>query len=228
MSRENDHLTPPSPTLAAPLRDRLHGLLRGGGWSRPIRLRRILAGLLALLALALALRPPPGEAPDTGPVLVAARDIGPGALIQSGDVEQRRSSAGGAPGHVLRDPEQAVGRVLAGAARAGEPLTDVRLAGPEFVEMATRRGAAAAVPVRLSDPEVADLLRPGGRVDVVAVTADRSPPTVLASDAVVVAVRPGGANPSHPGRLVVVGVSRDEAPGVTAASLSHGVAVTLR
>ncbi|SHG57563.1 SAF domain-containing protein [Streptoalloteichus hindustanus] len=227
MTRENRPTRALPHPLSPPLRDRVRGLLHGG-WGRPVLLRRALAGALTLLALVLALHPPPGRPPDTGPVLVAARDIAPGALIQPADVAQRRAAADSAPAHALQEPAQAVGRVLAGAARAGEPLTDVRLAGPEFTELVTRRGAAAAVPVRLADPDVADLLRPGSRVDVVSLAPDRAGPAVLAADAVVVAVRPASGTPANPGRLVVVGVAREEATRVTAASLSQGVAVTLR
>ena len=58
-------------------------------------------------------------------------------------------------------PADAGGRVLAGAARAGEPITDVRLTGPDAAERLTGRPGDAAVPIRLADPEVARLLGPG-------------------------------------------------------------------
>ncbi|GAA3432368.1 hypothetical protein [Kutzneria kofuensis] len=111
--------------------------------------------------------------------------------------------------------------MLTGAARAGEPITDVRLVGPENTLLATGNPDAVAVPVRLTDAAVADLLRPGSRVDVV------GDPAVLANDAVVVAVRPSeGA--SAKGRLVVVALPRQAAAKVAAASLAQSVTVTLR
>ena len=61
------------------------------------------------------------------------------------------------PAGAVRDLAAADGRVLVGAARAGEPLTDVRLVGAGLAA----GGSAAAVPVRLGDAAVAALLVPG-------------------------------------------------------------------
>ena len=86
-------------------------------------------------ALFLAARPVPApataRAPAAVPVAVAAADLPAGtALVGSG----RRASPGcppaSCPGGVAAEPPALVGRVLAGAVRAGEPLTDARLVGP--------------------------------------------------------------------------------------------------
>jgi hypothetical protein len=87
--------------------------------------------------------------------------------------------------------------------------------------LATGDPNAVAVPVRLTDAAVADLLRPGSRVDVV------GDPGVLANDAVVIAVRPS-EGVSAKGRLVVVALPRSAAAKVAAASLAQPVTVTLR
>jgi pilus assembly protein CpaB len=85
------------------------------------------------------------------------------------------------------------------------------------------------VPVRLSDPGVADLLRPGSRVDVVASGPDHDGISVLAADAVVVTVRHSEGKSGTPGgRLVLVALPREAATRVAAASLGEPVAVTLR
>jgi Flp pilus assembly protein CpaB len=122
----------------------------------------------------------------------------------------------------LRDPGAADGRVLVGAARAGEPLTDVRLvgAGP------SPGAQAAAVPVRLSDAAVAALLVPGRKVDVVTVGARSDQPVLLAGDAEVLAVLPEDARTR--GRLVIVSMPREIATRVAAASLADQVAINLR
>jgi hypothetical protein len=81
----------------------------------------------------------------------------------------------------------------------------------------------------LSDPGVADLLRPGSRVDVVASGPDRDGVSVLAADAVVVTVRHSEGKSGAPGgRLVLVALPREAATRVAAASLGEPVAVTLR
>src|SRR5436190_1516391 len=83
--------------------------------------------------------------------------------------------------------------------------------------------AAAAVPIRLADPGVAELLRSGNRVDVVALDQRRGQDTVLATDAVVITVRPAGSSPGDRGRLVVVALPRNAATRVAAASLGQPV-----
>lgn len=212
--------------IAPRAHERLVDVLRGSGWRRTLLLRRSATGLLALTALALALVPT--EAGD--PVVVAARDLGSGTALTAGDVTVATWPAALVPAGALRAPEQAGGRILAGAARSGEPLTDVRLAGPESAARLTGRTDAAAVPVRLPDPDVAALLVPGSRVDVVTPGRDDRP-VVLAADAAVLTVlaaAPDAPGRAPPGRLVLVALARDDAARVAAASLSEQVAVTLR
>jgi pilus assembly protein CpaB len=201
--------------------------LRGSGWRRTVLLRRAVAGLLAALALVLALIP---EDPGTA-VVVASQDLASGTALTGNDVAVATWPAPLVPAGALRTPQEVGGRVLAGAARAGEPLTDVRLAGRESAARLTGRPDDAAVPVRLPNPDVAGLLGPGSRVDVVAPGPDDGRPVVLAADAAVLTVlaaepaRPGQA---APGRLVLVALPRSEAARVAAAALSEQIAVTLR
>lgn len=219
--------TPHRPGRAARLLTRL----RTPGWRRMMLLRRAAAFLLALLALALALRPPAAAA--RSPVVVAARDLPSGTALASADLALTTWPGELVPSGALRAPADADGRVLAGAARAGEPITDVRLAGPDAGRLAGRPGDAA-VPVRLADPEVARLLGPGSRVDVVTPAADGDRPVVLAADAAVLTVVAAEADASagpgqgSRGRLVLVALPRADAARVAAAALSEQVAVTLR
>lgn len=224
------HRRPAPRTLAPLLRERIATAARGGGWSRPIVLRRIVAGILVLLAAALALRPEPG----TVTILVAAHDLAPGGVLVENDVVRRELPVGVVPVGAMTDVAALTGRVLASAARAGEPITDVRLTGPELVALQAPNGDTATVPVRLSDPDVAELLRPGSKVDVVSVGERNAEPTVLAEQATVVTVLDeqrstfGRAGRSQQGRLVVVVLPRQAATRVAAASLSQPLTVTLR
>jgi pilus assembly protein CpaB len=208
--------------LTPGLRDRIGELLAGPGWRRVALIRRVVAAALAVVALVLALSPRAGAAGE--PVVVAATDIASGATVRAADLAVRAWPADLAPAGALRDTGAAEGRVLVGAARAGEPLTDVRLVGAGPSPAAGPDGAA--VPVRLADAGVAALLVPGSRVDVVTVGARTDQPAVLASDATVVAVLPEETR-GH-GRLVMVAMPRATATRVAAASLSDQVAVTLR
>lgn len=208
--------------------ERLRRALRGGP-ARIVLLRRVAAAVLLLLAAALALRPRPGRDADGVTTLIAARDLAPGSVLGREDVKVVELPPKFLPAGALADPSVTVGKVLIGGARRGETLTDVRVVGTQYAQLATGDTAAALVPVRLSDPGVADLLRPGGRVDVVTLGPDRDGASVLATDAVVVAVRQTEAKPGAAGgRLVVVALPRDAATRVAAASLGEPVAITLR
>ncbi len=196
----------------------------GPGWRRLVLIRRLAAGLLATLALVLALTPNG----DRGvPVVVATADLTAGATVRATDLAVRMWPSDLAPAGALVDPAAAEGSVLVGATRAGEPLTDVRLAGAA----AARAGpGTAAVPVRLADPGIAGLLVPGRRVDVVGVDEQGGAPVVLAADAMVQAVLPAdeGAIGSTPGRLILVTMPRELATRVAAASVANRLAITLR
>jgi pilus assembly protein CpaB len=199
----------------------LRSRLRRSRWLAP---RRIAALVLVLLAAVLALRPARRDTDTTVPMLVAARDLPPGTTLRAADVEVSRLPPSLRPRAALTTPEEATGRVLAGAATAGEPLTKARLVGPESSRLSTGDPTASAVPFRLADPAVADLLTPGARVDVVTVAPSSADPLVLATDATVLTVRRADADAS----LVVIALPREEATRVAAAALDQPVAVTLR
>ncbi|WP_116100747.1 hypothetical protein [Amycolatopsis thermalba] len=93
--------------------------------------------------------------------------------------------------------------------------------------------AFAAVPVRLADTGVAELLSPGMRVDVVTLDESAQSRKVLASMATVLTVRPPPASAgrlasARDGPLVVLSLPEDTAREVAAMSLQNPVAVTLR
>jgi Flp pilus assembly protein CpaB len=217
--------------LINPLRRDRAPLFGGARWLLP---RRVLAAALLLTALAAAALHT--RAPTAGaPVLVTAHDLAPGVTLTAADLRLADLPADAVPAGALRDPPAAVGRVLAGAARSGEPVTDVRLVGVENTRLASPDPSAVAVPVRLADPAAADLLHPGSHVD--AVGADgHGGGALLAQDGIVVAVRAGpatGAERAVPGSsgggaLLVLAVPRAAATRLAAASLEHAVAVTLR
>lgn len=208
--------------------DRLRALLRPRGWPRTMALRRLTAITLVVLAGALVLRPAGArESADTG-VVVATRDLQPGSALTQPDVEVRLLPATDVPLGTLTSRAAAIGRILAGPLRAGEPITDVRLVGPADTALTTGDPTAATVPVRLADPDVADLLRPGIRVDVVTLDPDRQTDPVLAEDATVITIRDTPGVQGQAGRLVLVAVPRQAATQLAAASLRQPVTVTLR
>jgi pilus assembly protein CpaB len=201
--------------------------MSGFGWRRVVLLRRIAAGLLVVTALLLAVRSP--SASDTATVLVAVHDLAPGSTLHGTDVAQRRWPRDLVPSGALRTVADVDGKVLAGAASSGEPLTVLRLAGPELARQASGRPDSASVPIRLTDPDVAGLLGPGQLVDVVTVGEHSNQPTILASAAKVLTVLPNsGKAAAGRGRIVLVVVPRSVAAKLAAATLSQDVTVTLR
>jgi pilus assembly protein CpaB len=216
------------PSPITPLtRDRLRQLFTGRPWPRLLVARRVVAALLVVVAVALATRPPPQTSGEpTVPMLVAARDLVPGVSLRPADLRLVHAPASLRPATALTAADQATGQVLAGAASRGEPVTRTRLVGGENSRLSTGDPSAVAVPVRLADPEVAALLVPGARVDVVTVSPDSGDGgVVLAADATVVTVR---EQADQPGRLVVIAVPRATATRLASVSLGQPVAITLR
>lgn len=203
--------------------NRLTSTLRTTGWIRTVAIRRLVAAGMLVLALVLMVRPE--RAAEAG-MLVAARDLAPGTVLSASDLKLVRAPPAIVPKAVLRDVSAAAGQVLTSPASAGEPITSVRLLGPENFRLTTGDPDTTAVPIRLADEAVAELLTSGARVDIVA--PDQA---VLASGATVVMVRSverAAERQRAQGRLVVVALPRDIAPRVASAALAGEVAVTLR
>ncbi|WP_181770492.1 SAF domain-containing protein [Amycolatopsis pittospori] len=200
---------------------------------RPARLLRrwlalslLLSGLVALFLPASA-RGAPGT-----PTVVSARDLPAGALLRAGDLKVVELPDDVRPQGAATQTGSVEGRLLVGAARAGEPVTDVRLVGA--VIPGTGDPESSTVPVRLADAAVAELLRPGQRVDVVAGGEAGQEAFVLASMAVVAAVgAPGNAEARNletgsKGPLVLLSLPSGIATRVAATSLERSITVTLR
>lgn len=225
--------------VAPTLGDRLSSVLRPG-WAHAAMLRRVLAVLLTALGVALMLRGNP-DAVRT-PVVVAAHDVAPGRLLTADDTRVVYRAAGTLPSGALRDPNQVAGRTLAAAVRAGETLTDIRLLGPRLAAAATGDANARIVPLRLADAGVAELLREGDRVDVVATVDDAGipeqkgigdnsaappEPKIIAADAMVVLVSDPQSGPRNAGKDRVVLLAMGAQPAITVAAASLSSALTV-
>jgi pilus assembly protein CpaB len=193
---------------------RLLGVLaRLGGWPR-----RLLALTLLLLAVLLWQQGPVGleGAGQREPVLAAAHDLGPGAVLRSVDVRLVQFDRALVPAGALQSARSALGRTVAGSVRRGEPITDVRLVGPGLTS-GLRQPDSVAVPVRLADGESAALLRAGDRVDLLATPADGAGPLTGEPDRQAVEVSgeatevPGDAVPVAVGVRVLAVLARSEA-----------------
>jgi Flp pilus assembly protein CpaB len=151
-----------------------------------LRHRRLLAATAAGLAVYFALSAVTTE-PDGRAVVVAGRDLNSGVRLRASDVRATSLPRAAVPAGAADEVRDVLGRTTSGALRRGEVLTDRRTvrAGP-LDGFGPDRVLSV---VRVTDPGVLALLRPGDRVDVVAVRGDDSPKASrVARGAVVVTV----------------------------------------
>jgi Flp pilus assembly protein CpaB len=197
-------------------------------WSHTVLARRIAAAALVVLAGVAAWRPDPDD--DRAQVVVAAHDLPPGAALTADDVRLEKRLRPSIPDGSQSDLDAIVGSTLAGPARRGEVLTDVRLLGRRLAESAAGPDARI-VPVHPADDALADLVRAGDVVDVVAgsdtgAQPKPSAPRVIATDAIVVSVsaKPKAATSD---RVILVALPEASANAVACAALAQTVTLTL-
>lgn len=215
-----ESLTSLNPSLAT----RISQWLRPD-WSRTVRARRIGAAALVVLAGVAALRSNPEG--DHAEVVVATRNLSPGAALTADDLRLETRLVPTIPDGSQSNIDAVVGSTLAGPTRRGEVLTDVRLLGRRLAESAAGPDARI-VPVHPADNALADVVRPGDMVDVIAGsdTGSQSAPSVIATDAVVVLVsaKPKAATGD---RVILLALPAASAPAVAGAALAQTVTLTL-
>jgi len=182
----------------------------------------LLAAGLAAGSVATGLSVVAPDAPRSAGVLTVTRDLPAGTAVTSADVRATSVPAGLQPAGALRDPGQAVGRLVAGPVRRGEALTDVRLLGAALLPP----GSEVALPVRLAEPATAALVVAGDRVDVLSASPDGAATAdVVAAGLRVLAVPDvGGAGD---GALLVVAASRPAAGRLAAAAVTGSLSVVV-
>lgn len=151
--------------------------------------RRLLAALLAGLAVwagLTALRPAP---PTTVPVLVAARAITGGAIIQPADVVVRDLPEDAQPDAFLTGIDQAVGKPATLPLPSGAVLMPASVVSRDSLASP----GMAVLPVVLTDT-AAGLIEVGDRIDLIGSDGDHT--ATVASGARVVAVLGADANGS--------------------------------
>lgn len=215
-------------SLNPPVVSRVLAALRPD-WSRTLAARRVAAGALVILAAVIALRSDPQG--DRIEIVVAARDLASGVELTADDVRLENRTAATVPDGSQPDVGAVIGATLAGPARRGEVLTDVRVLGPRLAESVAGPDARI-VPLPLTDSALLDLVRPGDVVDVLAAGSDapdgaNARPHLVATDAVVVVVseKPKGAG-NGSDRVVLVALPAHAANDVAAAALVQTVTLT--
>ena len=208
--------------LATRLTDRVQWALRPG-WTRSVVMRRVLAVMLVLGAVAAGVLEHRGDREAS--VIVAAHELTPGEVVAADDLTVVRVPGAMVPQGSLRLTADGIGRTVVGRVRPGEIITDSRILSPLLPAQLTGRSDARIVPVRLVDDGVSALLREGDVVDVLDAEAD-----VLARRAVVALTASpasgslGGRNTSRP---IMLAMDEASAHRVAAAGIDTSVAVVL-
>ncbi|MGL5825780.1 MAG: SAF domain-containing protein [Nocardioides sp.] len=212
---------PSHPSDPRTLRSRLARALRRVRRGVLVR-RRWLAAVCAGVAVAAGLEANSVPPPPTEEVLTAARDLPGGRVLRPNDLRIVRVAPQTVPAGVEPDP---VGRMLASPLRRGESITDVRLVGKGLLD--GHRGLTA-VPVRIPDPAVVDLLRVGDSVDLIGTDPQGGGTRTVAGDVVVLAVPPTDPESSGiglSGALVVLGTVPADAEKVADAAVQEFLSI---
>jgi Flp pilus assembly protein CpaB len=202
---------------ALPGRRALRTLLRAVS-----RHRLLLAAGLAAGSVATGLSVVAPDAPRSARVLTVTRDLPAGTAVTASDVRSTSVPVGLQPTGALREPDQVVGRLVAGPVRRGEALTDVRLLGAALLPP----GSQVALPVRLTEPATAALVVAGDRVDVLWAAPDGAATAqVVAAGLQVLAVP--DLDGTGEGALLVVAASRPAAARLAAAAVTGSLSVVV-
>jgi Flp pilus assembly protein CpaB len=188
--------------------------------------RRLLAAVLAALAVVTGVRAASLPPTETTAVVVAADDLDGGIVLGTGDLTTAELPVDAVPGGAVPDLAAVQGRTLAAPLRQGEPLTDLRLVAPGLLD---GYAGLVATPVRVADPAAVRLLAVGDRIDLVTVSPDGGRADVVAEAAPVLAVpEPSPDDGVVGGALVVVAVPDAQAMALAEAAVRSVVSVVLR
>ncbi|HVE74522.1 MAG TPA: SAF domain-containing protein [Mycobacteriales bacterium] len=191
------------------------------------RHRVLLAAGLAAAAMTAALGVlAPSSRAGVG-VLVAAQDLAAGTVLTDAHLETVVVPQAAVPDGTFSPSQRPVGRLLAGAIRRGEPLTDVRLLGSGLLTGLDRELVAA--PLRLADPAAAAYLQAGDHIDVLATSvlgASGAAARLVAAGLAVLAV-PAIEGDTAEGALVVVAATPAVAARLAAAMSDRLTATVL-
>lgn len=218
-----------APPALRPRRRRrpLRSLLTAARWHR-----RLLASVLAAIAVACALASTSPPAVRTVPVVVTSRDLVGGHVLDSRDLEVVRLPVDSLPAHGFTAVADVPRRALVGPKRAGIVVTDVDVIAPGLL---SRYGVdVVAVPVRIADAGSLAYVRVGDRIDLIAAGTVPAAGGATGSTAVVagavpvLAVAPTDATETGEGGLLIVATTPTIARAIAGAAVTSRVSVALR
>lgn len=166
----------------------------------------------------------PADAPSLRVVRAADRLVG-GSVLAATDLEVQSMAVADLPDGALTDAGSVVGHTLTAPVARGQVLTTLAL----LSAAAPPPPGRVVAPLRLADVDLAELLRPGDRVDVVAADPQSSQAAVVAHGVRVVTVPAREADATATsGALVLVEASLVEATGLARAAAVGTLTVVWR
>ena len=145
------------------------------------RHRGLVAGGLAAAAVVTGLGVVAPNPAETVTVLTATRDLPGGRALSATDLHPVAVERSSAPAGALTKTGSAEGRLLTSPIRRGEILTDVRLIGAGLLR--GQPDGLRAVSLRLADPAMSAVVRPGDQIDILAATTTEASGNGPGSDA---------------------------------------------
>lgn len=134
------------------------------------RRRRLLAAIFFCAAAAVAVNQLAPASQSSQNVLSAAQDLPAGRELSVADLVKTKAPPELVFDSALSRPEEALGRKLASPLRKGQLIADTSLVGQGLLTGAAP--GSSAVPLRLADPAIVQLLSPGQLVTVLSSADD--------------------------------------------------------
>ena len=189
-----------------------------------LRHRRLLTATATGLAVYFALSAVTAE-PAGSRVVLADRDLESGVRVRAADIRATSLPRAVVPAGAADDVREVIGRTTSGALRRGEVLTDRRtISAGQLDGFGSNRVLSV---VRVTDPSVVALLRPGDRVDVVAVSGDDSPKASRAARGAIVVTVPRQRSTFSEGAPIGLAVSPGVALDLAERTLDSRLAVVV-
>jgi pilus assembly protein CpaB len=145
---------------------------------------------LAVVAAIAAVLTGVSAAAPTGPptirVVRATSQLAAGSVVSAQDVAVSDVAEDAVPNGALVDPAAVINRRVLGPVAEGQVLTQLHV----FGRQADVYPGHVVAPLRIPDPEVAALLEPGSRIDVIAADPDGGTAKVVANDVKVLTIPP--------------------------------------
>jgi Flp pilus assembly protein CpaB len=191
------------------------------------RHRRVVAAVLAGVAVLVGVRaiaPPP---PPSAIAVVATRDLAAGVRLTTGDLRTVRVARSLMPTAGALTESSSIGRVLAAPIRAGEVITDRSVIGRSLI--AGYPSGTVATAIRLPDADIVGLLATGDRIDVYSAVAEVGQPASLVAAGVAVIAAPEPVDGARQaGAVVLLAVTPDQAARLAGAAATGALAVDIR